>query len=127
MARTRRYLDFKNAAEVVQLFKFGKILLKKQRLQTIKLFLGSDKTYAEVADIVRRHPNRVKLWANVFREGGFGKLLVRGSSSGRKTLMAATFQDALLEKLIGKTSRTILAEQLKGLDLPAGKEISLWV
>lgn len=107
MARTRRRLDFKNeAAEVVRLFKSEKILWKKERLQTIKLLLQADKSYAEVANIVGRHPSRVKLWANTFREGGLGKLLVRGSSPGRKPLMSATLQEALIEKLRDGTFRT---------------------
>jgi transposase len=107
MPKNRCRLDFKNeAAEVARLFKIEKTLWKKERLQTIKLLLESSKSYAEVAGIVGKHPSRVKVWAKTFKEGGLARILVRGSSTGRKPLMPVAVQSALVEKLRDGSFRT---------------------
>lgn len=107
MARKRRRLDVKNeSAEVLLLFKKEKLLWRKERLQTIKLLLETEKSYDEVAQIVGRHPSRVRKWADEFRAGGIDQLLTRGNGGGRKSLMPREVQDALTEKLRGGTFRT---------------------
>ena len=98
--KNRSRLDFKNEAGIVaEQFKKEKVLWKKERLQTLKLLLETDLTYAEVAEIVGRHPSRVKEWAKQFRAGGIEQLLVRGNGGGRKPLMSEAVSEALTQKL----------------------------
>lgn len=180
MGRNRGQLDLKNEAEeVVERFKIEKELWKKERLQTIKLLLESEKSYAEVASITGKAPSSIKGWAKLFREGGLEALLRRGNGGGRKSKMPQKVEKELEEKLrngtfrtagqilswlknehqleygkgsiyyvLGKLGgrlkvprpchqkkdpikevefRTTLAEQLKSLELPKDKEMSLWV
>ena len=107
MAKKRARLDFKNEApEVTSRFRKEKELWKKERLQTLKLLLETDQSYAQVAEIVGRHPSRVKLWAKLFREGGIQSLLTRGNGGGRKPKMTTEVQEALTQKLRTGVFRT---------------------
>jgi len=107
MARFRSCLDFKNKApEVIQRFRKEKEQWKKERLQTIMLLLESEHSYAEVAQIVGKHPSRVKEWAKQFRIGGIDQLLIRGHGGGRKPKMNAQVQALVTEKLRKGTFRT---------------------
>ena len=100
MARPRGKLDYKNEAdEVAKRFKSEKTVWRKERLQSIKLLLETALSYAEVADLVGRHPSRVKEWAKQFRLGGIDQLLVRGNGGGRKPKMNAKVQAEFVEKL----------------------------
>lgn len=104
MAQKRGRLDFKNEAdEVASRFLKEKELWKKERLQTLKLLLETELSYAEVADIVGKAPSSVKKWAAMFREGGLAQLLVRGNGGGRKPMMSTEVREELLEQLrVGK-------------------------
>lgn len=107
MARSRSRLDFKNEApEVIRRFRKEKEQWKKERLQTIMLLLESDRSYAEVAQIVGRHTSRVNEWAKQFRIGGIDQLLTRGNGGGRKPKMNAEVQALVTEKLRKGTFRT---------------------
>ena len=107
MALTRGKLDYNNEAdEVASRFRREKTLWKKERLQTLKLLLETDQSYKEVAEIVGKHPSRVKAWAKLFRTGGLGALLVRGNGGGRKPLMSKEMEQQLLEKLREGSFRT---------------------
>lgn len=112
MARKRAQLDFKNEAdEVSRLFKSEKVLWKKERLQTIKLLLETEMSYADVSNIIGKDPSRIKFWAKLFRDGGLASLLSRGNGGGRKPLMPEHVQQELVEKLrVGsfRTARQIL-------------------
>jgi len=105
--RKRSRLDFKDEAGLVaERFKKEKTLWKKERLQTLKLLLETEHSYAEVAEIVGRHPSRVKEWAKQFRAGGIEQLLTRGNGGGRKALMPENVAEALTEKLREGAFRT---------------------
>ena len=95
---------------------------KKERLQSIKLLLESEKWYAEVASIVGKHPSRIKEWAKVFRNDGLTGLLTRGNGGGRKPKMTKEIELQLVEKLRSGTFRT--AGQI--LPLAKGRS-STWV
>ena len=107
MSKIRGRLDTQNEApKVASLFKKEKILWKKERLQTIKLLLESDDSYAKIATIVGRHPSRVKAWAKLFVEGGLELLLTRGNGGGRKPIISEEVSAELTEKLRLGSSRT---------------------
>jgi transposase len=107
MGRKRAKLDLKNeAGEVVSLFKTERTLWKKERLQAIKLLLETDKSYAEISEIVGKSPSRVKEWAKQFREGGLDNLLSRSYSPGRPPKMSSIVQEQLVEKLRVGSFRT---------------------
>ena len=180
MAKKRGRLDYKNeAAEVALRFKKEKEMWKKERLQAIRLLLETDQSYQEIAEIVGRHPSRIKEWAKQFRLGGIKQLLTRGNGGGRKSLLPPEAAKELTEKLragsfrtagqvshwleeeydlkykggsiyyvLGKLGgrlkvprpshvkkseqkaqafKTTFAQQLKELELPKDKELSLWV
>jgi len=79
---------------------------KKERLQTIKLLLETNHSYAEVAEMVGRHPSRVKEWAKQFRLGGLDQLLIRNNGGGRKSLLTPKAAKELTEKLRNGAFRT---------------------
>ena len=107
MARKRGRLDFKNEAkEVGELFKKESLTWKKERLQTIKLLLETEYSYRQVADLVGRHPSRVKLWAKEFRQGGIAQLLTRDHGGGRKSKLTKLAAQELTEKLRAGSFRT---------------------
>ena len=107
MSTNRGRLDFKNEAfEVAQRFKKEKVLWKKERLQTLNLLLETDHSYQGVAEIVGRHPSRIKAWARMFRENGLDGLLIRGNGGGRKPLIKKGVEDELVEKLRVGSFRT---------------------
>lgn len=107
MARKRGRLDYRDESdEVVRLYRCEKEVWKKERLQTIKLFLETDKTDQEVADIVGRCRSRVQVWAKLFREGGIEGLLVRGNGGGRKSRINQAAKEAMIEKLKQGAFRT---------------------
>lgn len=100
MARKRGRLDLKNEAqEVASRFSKEKIIWKKERLQTLKLLLETELSYAEVAEIVGKDPSSVKKWARMFREGGLESLLIRGNGGGRKPMMPLEVEEKLVEQL----------------------------
>ena len=112
MARKRAQLDYRNeAGEVAKLFGKEKEVWKKERLQTLKLLLGTDQSYAQVAQIVGRHPSRVKQWAKMFREGGLSNLLTRGHGGGRKGCFTQAAREAMVAKL--KEGRFRTAKQFQ--------------
>lgn len=112
MPRKRGRLDYRDEAdEVVRLCRYEKEVWRKERLQTIKLFLETDKTDQEVADIVGRSRSRVQVWAKKFREGGIQSLLVRDHGGGRKGALSQEAKEAMIGKLREGAFRT--AKQFK--------------
>jgi len=107
MARKRGRLDFKNEAdEVASRFVKEKELWKKERLQTLKLLLETELSYAEVAEIVGKDPSSVTKWARMFRQGGLDLLLIRGNGGGRNPKMSLKVEQALVEQLKAGRFRT---------------------
>ena len=107
MAKKRGRLDFRNEAEeVASRFLKEKELWKKERLQSIKLLIETELSYAEVAEIVGKDPSSIKKWAAIFRQGGLELLLVRGNGGGRKAKMPADVKEALMTQLEAGRFRT---------------------
>ncbi len=100
MAKNRGRLDFKNEAdEVVSRCRKEDKAWKKERLQTVRLLLETDKSYEEIAGIMGRHLSRIKEWAKQFQIGGINQLLLRGHGGGRKPLISSEAAEELTEKL----------------------------
>ena len=100
--------------------KFG----RKSAFSLSRLLLETNKSYAEVAQIVGKAPSSIKKWAKAFREKGLSGLLERGNGGGRKGYMTPEVKEAIVEKLREGSFRT--AKQFKHwLETDYGINISL--